>query len=207
MSLTLLHTADWQLGKPFGSLQDEAKRHRLQDQRLRTVRAMAATIDQTQASLLLVAGDLFDSPHVTKATISSACAAIGSLRIPVFVIPGNHDHGGPDSLWEQEFFLRESRQLAPNLQLLLEAAPLVTEHAVLLPAPLLRRHEPGDPAAWIRSAVDLSDFVSRTVSFRFRFGSDSSVAGSGWWIDDVRVYYGSECSVFNPDVVLANGFE
>jgi DNA repair exonuclease SbcCD nuclease subunit len=38
--------------------------------------------------------------HVTKATVSSACAAIGSLRIPVFVIPGNHDHGGPDSLWE-----------------------------------------------------------------------------------------------------------
>ena len=153
MSLTLLHTADWQLGKPFGSLQDEAKRHRLQDQRLRTVRAMATIIDQTQASLLLVAGDLFDSPHVTKATISSACAAIGSLRIPVFVIPGNHDHGGPDSLWEQEFFQREKQELAPNLHVLLNPKPVILDSAILFPAPLLRRHEPGDPTAWIRQAL------------------------------------------------------
>lgn len=60
---------------------------------------------------------------------------------------------------------------------------------------------------WIRSAVNLSDFVSRTVSFRFRFGSDISIGGSGWWIDDVRVYYGSVCSVIDPDVLHRDGFE
>jgi hypothetical protein len=30
MSLVFLHTADWQLGKPFASVRDDAKRHRLQ---------------------------------------------------------------------------------------------------------------------------------------------------------------------------------
>ncbi|WP_289460407.1 hypothetical protein, partial [Klebsiella pneumoniae] len=88
----------------------------------------------------------------TKATISSACAAIGSLRIPVFVIPGNHDHGGPDSLWEQEFFQREKQELAPNLHVLLTPKPVILDSAILFPAPLLRRHEPGDPTAWIRQS-------------------------------------------------------
>jgi DNA repair exonuclease SbcCD nuclease subunit len=70
------------------------------------------------------------------------------------VIPGNHDHGGPGSIWEQEFFLREKQQLAPNLRVLLTPEPVILEKAVIFPAPLLRRFEPGDPTAWIRSAVE-----------------------------------------------------
>ena len=58
--------------------------------------------------------------------------------------------------------------------------------------------------AWIRTQVDLADFASRNVTFRFNFGSDSSVAGQGWWVDDVRVYYGSSCAL---DALFANGFE
>jgi DNA repair exonuclease SbcCD nuclease subunit len=152
MPLTFLHTADWQLGKAFSRIADESKRTRLQQERIDCLHRIAAAVKEHQAAFVIVAGDLFDTASPTKSTVSAACSAIGTMGVPVYAIPGNHDHGGPGSLWEQEFFLRESRQLAPNLQLLLEAAPLVTEHAVLLPAPLLRRHEPGDPAAWIRSA-------------------------------------------------------
>lgn len=152
MNLVFLHTADWQLGKPFASVAEDAKRFRLQQQRLQTIRSLLAAARPTPA-FLLVAGDLFDSPHVTKATVSAACAAIGSLEIPVFAIPGNHDHGGPGSIWEQEFFLREQSQLAPNLRVLLKPEPLILDSAILFPAPLLRRHEPGDPTAWIRQAA------------------------------------------------------
>lgn len=62
-------------------------------------------------------------------------------------------------------------------------------------------------AAWIRTVVNLADFAGRTVSFRFRFGSDVSLAVTGWWIDDVRIYYGSTCQAANPDQVYQNGFE
>lgn len=151
MPLTFLHTADWQLGKPFSRIADESKRTRLQQERIDCLHRIAMAVKEHQAAFVVVAGDLFDTASPTKPTVSAACSAIGAMGVPVYAIPGNHDHGGPGSLWEQEFFLRESRQLAPNLRLLLEAAPLVTEHAVLLPAPLLRRHEPGDPTAWIRS--------------------------------------------------------
>ncbi len=153
METRFLHTADWQLGKPFASINDEAKRHRLQQERVHAIQRMARLVRENDPAFLLVAGDLFDSPHVTKTTVSTACGAIGSLKVPVLVIPGNHDHGGPGSIWEQEFFLREQQQLAPNLRVLLKAEPVVLDSAVIFPAPLLRRHESLDPTAWIRQAV------------------------------------------------------
>ena len=154
MSLVFLHTADWQLGKPFASVRDEAKRHRLQQERLHAVRLLAELATSSAADFILIAGDMFDSSHATKASVSAACAAIGTMKIPVLVIPGNHDHGGPGSIWEQEFFLREKQQLAPNLHVLLTPEPVILDKAVIFPAPLLRRFEPGDPTAWIRSAVE-----------------------------------------------------
>lgn len=60
--------------------------------------------------------------------------------------------------------------------------------------------------AWLRTTVDLADFGGRSVTFRFRFGADSSVAGTGWWIDDIRVFTGSACSGI-ADAVFAHGFE
>ncbi len=62
-----------------------------------------------------MAGDLFDSASVDKATVAATCSAIGQIDLPVLVIPGNHDHGGPGSVWEQAFFVREQAALAPNL--------------------------------------------------------------------------------------------
>ena len=154
MSLTFIHTADWQLGKPFASMRDEAKRNRVQQERFHAVQRMAVLAKESAASFICVAGDLFDSSQATKATVSAACSAIGSIGIPVLVIPGNHDHGGPGSIWDQEFFKREQQQLASNLKILVTPEPVILADAIIFPAPLLRRHEPGDPTAWIRSALD-----------------------------------------------------
>ena len=154
MSVVFLHTADWQLGKPFASVRDDGKRHRLHHERLHAVQRLANLAKSSDVAFILVAGDMFDSSHATKATVSAACAAIGTLKIPVLVIPGNHDHAGPGSIWAQEFFLREQQQLAPNLHVLLTPEPVILDKAIIFPAPLLRRFEPGDPTAWIRSAVE-----------------------------------------------------
>jgi len=154
MNVTFLHTADWQIGKPFASILEEAKRNQLQQERLQMVRNLATFATESDASFILVAGDLFDSSQAPKATVSAACAAIGSLKIPVLVIPGNHDHAGPGGVWEQEFFKREQEQLAPNLRVLLALEPVILENAIIFPAPLLRRHETGDPTAWIRAALE-----------------------------------------------------
>jgi DNA repair exonuclease SbcCD nuclease subunit len=151
--MRFIHTADWQLGKPFAGVEDVQKRALLQNERLHVVRRIGEAVREHGASFVVVAGDLFDSPSATKSTVAAACSAIGSLGVPVFAIPGNHDHGGPGSLWEQDFFLRERASLAPNLVVLLQPEPAMAPGAVLFPCPLLRRHESSDPTAWLRSGA------------------------------------------------------
>ncbi|MDR1934931.1 MAG: DNA repair exonuclease, partial [Candidatus Accumulibacter sp.] len=61
-------------------------------------------------------------------------------------------HGGAGSVWEQAFFLRERESLAPNLHILLKPEAVATEGgAIILPCPLLRRHESADLTAWVRT--------------------------------------------------------
>ena len=147
---SFLHSADWQLGKPFARIADEEQRGRVQRERLEAVRRIGDIARERKASFVVVAGDLFDSATPKDATISHALAAIGSIGVPVYAIPGNHDHGGPDSLWERPFFRRQREAVAPNFHILLERQPVERDDAVLLPCPLLRRHEPDDPTTWLR---------------------------------------------------------
>src|SRR6187399_3115803 len=126
MITRFIHTADWQLGKPFAGVEDLTKRAMLQQERIAVLHRIAAAAQAHDAAFVVVAGDVFDSPGATKTTVSAACATIGAMARPVFVIPGNHDCGGPGSVWEQPFFLREQAQLAPNLRVLLAPEPVET---------------------------------------------------------------------------------
>lgn len=164
-SVTFLHTADWQLGKPFAGVEDVQKRALIQQERINVLHRIADAVQKHQAQFVVVTGDLFDSPSATKNTVSGACSAIGAMTIPVFVIPGNHDHGGPGSIWEQPFFKQESQQLAPNLRVLLSPEPVEIDEAVLFPCPLSRRQESTDPTTWLRSITGEMD----------RFGSKPRV--------------------------------
>lgn len=157
MPVTFLHSADWQIGKPFARIEDEQKRALVRQERLLAIARLGLVARDQGARFVVVAGDVFDSPTPDKGTVSAACAAIGSLGLPVYIISGNHDHGGPGSLWEQAFFRQECQALAPNLHVLLRAEPVEVEDVVLLPCPLLRRHDASDTTAWLRG-MDLSIF-------------------------------------------------
>ncbi|MEI7953937.1 MAG: DNA repair exonuclease [Verrucomicrobiota bacterium] len=181
MSVTFLHTADWQLGKPFARVSDVAKRSRLQNERFACLKRVAAAAAEQRVAFILVAGDLFDSPSPVNATVAKACEAIGAMQVPVLVIPGNHDHGGPGSLWEQPFFIRQQERLAPNLRLLLTPEPVVLDRAVVFPAPLMRRKSLADPSAWIRSAFEAPSFPPELVRIVLAHGS---IQGFGAAQDD-----------------------
>ena len=189
--ITFLHTADWQIGKPFASIADPAKRARVQQERIECIRRIGQVVRERRAAFVIVAGDLFDSPTPSNATVATALGAIASLEVPVYCIPGNHDHGGPDSLWEQPFFKREHHRLAANFHLLLEPGPLVVDlpgtdlasaageqaRVVLLPCPLRRRHEADDPTAWIRG-LDFTPFGNRP-RIVIAHGSTTVFSGGG----------------------------
>lgn len=151
MTARFLHTADWQLGKPFAGVADAEKRALLRQERIEVLKRIAAVANERHAEFIVVAGDAFDSSAATRDTVAAACAAMGAMQRPVFLIPGNHDHGGPGSLWEQPFFLQQRDELAPNLRVLLTPEPVETDTALILPCPLRRRQESADTTAWLRA--------------------------------------------------------
>lgn len=148
-----LHTADWQLGKPFAGVEDPQKRALLVQERFAVLDRIGRVARDEGAAFVLVAGDVFDSPRPTPAVVVQACDAIGRLGLPVYAIPGNHDHGGAGSLWETEFFRLQAAELAPQLTVLLARQAVEREDAVLFPCPLLQRHEVADPTGWLREVA------------------------------------------------------
>ena len=157
MSTRFLHTADWHLGKRFGGVSDPSKQETLRSARFQAIERLAAAARTHDVDFVVVAGDLFDSPTASKDVVSRALGAIGGIPVPVYAIPGNHDHGGPGSLWEQPHFLGERSSLAPNFTLLIEPKPHPAGNAVILPCPLLRRHSNANPLAWVPGVVSGED--------------------------------------------------
>ena len=119
----LLHTADWQLGKPFARVEDAGKRVQLQQERIQVIERMGVVAREHQVSMILVAGDVFDSSTADRSTVSAACSAIGQLALPVVVIPGNHDHGGPGNIWEQPFLFENVKLYAPTFRFCSKPSP------------------------------------------------------------------------------------
>lgn len=150
--MKILHTADWQLGKPFASIEDEDNQTLVRQARMDAITRIRDIAEKEKVAAVLVAGDLFDSPSVKAGIVSEALAKLGKFPCPVYSIPGNHDHGGPGSIWTQPFFEREKTKLAPNIVLCTDAEPVTTENFILYPCPLTRRSETGDTTAWLREA-------------------------------------------------------
>lgn len=186
MSVTFIHSADWQIGKPFARVEDAEKRALIRQERLRAIDRLGEVARARGAAFVIVAGDLFDSATIGKAAVSQACSAIGRIGLPVYAIPGNHDHGGPGGVWDQPFFQKERDELAPNFHPLLRAEPVDAGTALLFPCPLLRRHESADPAGWLRGLgeADLAAYDPAKPRIVIAHGS---VRGFDAWQDDEEI--------------------
>lgn len=145
----ILHTADWQIGKPYRWIDDGQKQARLQQERVEVVGRIAEIVRQEAVDAVLVAGDLFDSSTVPTATVMEVLEVVGSMSCPVLVIPGNHDHGGVGGIWRREDLQRQMEDRAANLQLLLASEPVLVAGITVLPCPLLRQHESRNPLLWL----------------------------------------------------------
>ncbi len=147
----LLHTADWQIGKPYRWITDPERRSRLQRTRLVAIEHIIEQAANHAADVVMVAGDLFDSSTVDGALVMEVLELIGSISTPVLVIPGNHDHGGAGGVWRRDDVQAEMQQRAANLHLLLEPVPLEIAGFTVLPCPLRRQHESVSPGVWIET--------------------------------------------------------
>ncbi|MCB1607719.1 MAG: hypothetical protein KDI71_12155, partial [Xanthomonadales bacterium] len=64
--------------------------------------------------------------------------------------------------------------------------------------------QPGwcDVQDWTRSVVDIDALAGQTAQFRFRLGSDGSVGGDGWYVDDFKIQ-----SCTDSNLIFDDGFE
>ena len=178
-----IHTADWQIGKPFRRIVNEQKRFKLQQERLNAIGRIREAARMQGAAFVVVAGDLFDSPTPPTTAVLEVLETIGEMEMPVLVIPGNHDHGALGTVWHREDFQRHQPQMAPNLQLLLEREPVELDQAVLLPCPLLRNQDSTDPTLWLRS-LDWSGLDSTKPRVVLAHGGVHGFGGREYGLDD-----------------------
>lgn len=149
MSITVVHTADWQLGKAFGAVGDEA-RGRLRDARFEAVERLGALARERQADAVLVAGDVFDSGTAGDPTLRRALVAMESFSGPWVLLPGNHDAATAEGVWA-----RLRRLGLPGNVIIAERAEpvmLADGRLMVLPAPLARNNESDDLTAWFDTA-------------------------------------------------------
>ena len=150
MGVTLIHTADWQLGKQFGNVPGDAGAA-LRDQRIETVKEIARLAQKSGADAVLVCGDVFETNAVADRTIRQVLNALDPFTGDWVFIPGNHDSALADSVWS-----RADRIGKPdNVHFLLRnGEPLLLKNGTLaiLPAVLQRRHEVDDLTEWFDRA-------------------------------------------------------
>lgn len=175
MKVKFIHTADWQLGKGFSAISDPDKRATVRRKRIESLASIGKVARENNAEFILVAGDVFDSFRPKMDVVVHSLEAIRRMELPVYAIPGNHDHGGPGGPWTQDYFIRKSKELAPNFHILTEREkPLELDSAIIYPCPLLSQHEPGDPTQWLRQVDDDSGKVQILLAHGTiqDFGSD-----------------------------------
>jgi DNA repair exonuclease SbcCD nuclease subunit len=145
MTFNFLHTADWQLGKRFGSFPAEQAAV-LRDQRLQAIDRLAKAAIDGGCSAVLVAGDVFDAETVPEALIGRVLAQLKSYpQLDWHLLPGNHDPARIGGVWSAV----AAGGLPKNVFLHLEPRPAaIAPGVVLLPAPLASKRTETDPTAW-----------------------------------------------------------
>jgi DNA repair exonuclease SbcCD nuclease subunit len=145
MRFTFLHTADWQIGKRFGSFPGD-KPAVLRDRRLEAVDRLAEAALAGGCSAVLVAGDVFDGETVPEALTGKLLARLKSHGgLAWHLLPGNHDPARAGGVWAAV----AAGGVPSNVRLHLEPrAAEIAPGVVLLPAPLTSKRTETDPTAW-----------------------------------------------------------
>lgn len=77
----ILHTADWQIGKPYRWISDPQKQARLQRERVEVVSRIGDVARNESVDAVLVAGDLFDSSTVPASEVLEVMEQIGRAHV------------------------------------------------------------------------------------------------------------------------------
>jgi len=136
-----LHTADWQIGRQYGRLNEDGAF--LAEARFDAVATIASVATQRRVDAVLVAGDVFDMQDVSDRTLRCLFQWIEGFAGPWVLIAGNHDAALIPGVWTRAQALR---CVPPNVHL--PQSPQAIEFPdiglAVLTAPLTQRHTHDD---------------------------------------------------------------
>lgn len=150
MTFKFIHTADWQLGKPFANFASDLSGE-LSAARFSAIGRIAAIANSRGARHVLVAGDVFDAEDLSNTTLRRGLERMAEhTAVTWMLLPGNHDPARPGGVWD-----RVQRFGVPaNIAVITTDAPVqLADGVALLPAPLTSKNPGRDPTEWMDSAA------------------------------------------------------
>lgn len=150
MSIRIIHTSDWQIGKVFRFV-DDGTMGLLQEARLAAIARLGEQAVKNGAGHVLVAGDVFDMEAMSPRSLNQPLERMRKFEnVTWHLLPGNHDPHRPHGLWDQ--LMR--RGVPDNVIVHLSSEPKVFESDgfAVLPAPLHYRRTLQDPTAYMDEA-------------------------------------------------------
>lgn len=169
--MRFVHTADWQIGKPFRAFGE--RESLLHKARLDVIDRLGQIAIAQAAPHVLIAGDLYDTDAPAVRTLREPLERMRRYPgVTWHVIPGNHDPHRTGGLWDR----LKADQLPDGIRLHLTPEPFVlSAEAVLLPAPLRRRSETNDLTAW----MDQGESPPGALRIGLAHGSVTGFGGGG----------------------------
>lgn len=146
MSFKFIHTADWQLGKPFTQFEDGLAEV-LRKARLDMIAKLAQLAKVQGVAHIIAAGDVWDQEIPSVQTIRQPLDIMGAAEyVTWWLLPGNHDPARDNGLWARI----EAMGCPKNVRPLLTAAPIKVETGVyILPSPWVSKNPGYDNTAWM----------------------------------------------------------
>lgn len=172
MPFRFIHTADWQIAKPYARF-SPALAGELAAARLAAIGRIAGLARAHAAPFVLVAGDVFDSDKIDTLTVRRTLELLRAQADVRFVLlPGNHDPARPAGIWERVRRIG----LPANVAVADTPEPFVLADGVfVLPAPLTSKAPGFDPTAY----MDACETPPGSVRIGLAHGSIQGFSGEG----------------------------
>jgi len=150
----LLHTADWRIGKKTFAAGGRAGE--LRAQRLATVRDIVALANERDIDALIVAGKQFEDRAPASGDVASLAMALAKARMPVILLPGDHDPARADSAFRSSSW----KSLAGSkVTIVATRQTIEITGGVLLASPCEGTDGMHDPTAAFREMPSASDYI------------------------------------------------
>ncbi|NOY06616.1 MAG: DNA repair exonuclease [Chlorobi bacterium] len=119
----------------------------LRDVRVQALERVLDTAREREADFVIIAGDLFEGNDISRELVRRTASVLQHSPVPVYIIAGNHDHAGAESVYRGNEF-----NPGNHVEVLLERAPRLLESfdTTLYPCSCPESRSDVSPVAWIR---------------------------------------------------------